>query len=82
MQQHARVTALFVLMHLCWVHSVKKGKENNMHYDTKACGLRLKELRQKHSMTQEELSDKLNISLSMMSKIETGNKRLNLHRSD
>lgn len=49
-----------------------------MHYDTKACGLRLKELRQKHSMTQEQLSDKLNISVSMMSKIETGNKGVSI----
>lgn len=43
-----------------------------MYYDPKECGKRIKELRNLHQFTQEQLSERLNISLSMMSKLEQG----------
>ena len=45
-----------------------------MYYDPKESGQRIQELRRKHGITQEELAEKLNISYSMMAKIEIGYK--------
>lgn len=49
-----------------------------MYYDPKECGKRIKELRVLHQLTQEQLSEKLNISTSMMSKLEQGTKSLSI----
>lgn len=49
-----------------------------MYYDPKECGKRIKELRNLHQFTQEQLSERLNISLSMMSKLEQGTKSISV----
>lgn len=45
-----------------------------MIYDMKASGKRIQELRESKHETQEALSEKLSISLSMLKKIESGRK--------
>lgn len=45
-----------------------------MYYDIKACGKRIQQLRERRKETQEMLSEQLNISLSLLKKIETGRK--------
>ena len=45
-----------------------------MYYDIKKSGQRIQQLRESRKETQEELSEKLNISLSLLKKIETGRK--------
>lgn len=42
------------------------------YYDIKESGKRIKELRKQKGLTQEELAEKLNISYSMVGKIEIG----------
>lgn len=42
------------------------------YYDIKESGKRIKELRQQKGLTQEELAERLNISYSMVGKIEIG----------
>lgn len=49
-----------------------------MYYDLRESGLRIKKLRQKAGLTQEMLAEQLNISWSMMAKIEIGNKGLSI----
>lgn len=49
-----------------------------MHYDSKACGQRLQQLRLTHKETQLSLSTALCISLSLLKKIESGRKPLTL----
>lgn len=49
-----------------------------MYYDPKECGKRIKELRNLHQFMQEQLSERLNISLSMMSKLEQGTKSISV----
>ncbi len=49
-----------------------------MYYDPKECGKRIKELRNLHQLTQDQLSERLNISLSMMSKLEQGTKSISV----
>lgn len=43
-----------------------------MYYDIKKSGQRIRRLRERRKETQETLSEKLNISLSLLRKIETG----------
>ena len=43
-----------------------------MKYDMKACGARVQELRMKHRLTQVQLAEALNMSVSNLGKIETG----------
>ena len=43
-----------------------------MYYDVKESGMRIKELRIKAGMTQEELSEKLDITKNAYQKIERG----------
>lgn len=43
-----------------------------MNYDIKKSGKRIQQLRERRKETQETLSEKLNISLSLLRKIETG----------
>ncbi|MBC5712732.1 helix-turn-helix transcriptional regulator [Roseburia sp. BX1005] len=43
-----------------------------MYYDLKETGKRIKSLRKQKNMTQDQLADKLNISVSNLGKIETG----------
>lgn len=43
-----------------------------MKYDMKACGARVQELRMKHRLTQVQLAEALNMSVSNLAKIETG----------
>lgn len=49
-----------------------------MSYDYKACGQRLQQLRLMHQETQLSLCSELNISLSLLKKIEGGQKPLTL----
>lgn len=42
------------------------------YYDIKESGKRIKELRKKKGLTQEQLAEELNISYSMVGKIEIG----------
>ena len=43
-----------------------------MYYDLKETGKRILNLRKQKSITQEQLAEKLNISVSNLGKIETG----------
>ena len=43
-----------------------------MYYDLKETGKRIQNLRKQKSMTQEQLAEKLNISVRNLGKIETG----------
>ena len=43
-----------------------------MYYDLKETGKRIQNLRKQKGMTQEQLAEKLNISVSNLGKIETG----------
>jgi len=49
-----------------------------MYYDPKESGKRIAALRKDRGMTQEQLAEKLNISYSMMAKIEIGNKGISI----
>lgn len=49
-----------------------------MYYDMKESGKRIRRLRMEAGLTQEQLADKLNISWSMLSKIEIGNKGVSI----
>lgn len=49
-----------------------------MYYDPKESGKRIAALRKDSSMTQEQLAEKLNISDSMISKIERGAKGVSI----
>ena len=49
-----------------------------MYYDQKESGKRIATLRKEKGMTQEQLAEKLNISYSMMAKIEIGNKGISI----
>ena len=49
-----------------------------MYYDQKESGKRIAALRKQKGMTQEQLAEKLNISYSMMAKIEIGNKGISI----
>lgn len=46
-----------------------------MKYDTKAFGKRIKQLRQEMNLSQEQLTEKLNVSQNMIAKIECGLRR-------
>lgn len=43
-----------------------------MHYDMKKCGKRIRQLRLQNGYTQEVLASELNISRSVLSRIEAG----------
>lgn len=49
-----------------------------MYYDVRKCGSRIQKLRMKKGMTQEQLSIRLNASLSMISKVEQGTKGVSI----
>lgn len=49
-----------------------------MYYDQKECGRRIADLRKQKGMTQDQLAEKLNLSYSMMTKIETGFKGISI----
>lgn len=49
-----------------------------MYYNQKESGYRIQKLRVERGMTQEELAERLNLSASMMSKIEQGNKGVSI----
>lgn len=49
-----------------------------MHYDMKESGLRIQQLRNQHSYTQDELARKLHINRSMLSYVESGKKGLSV----
>ena len=44
-----------------------------MYYDQKESGVRIQKLRKLHGLTQEQLAEKLNISVNYLGKLETGN---------
>lgn len=54
--------------------SDSEGGEIILIYNMKTSGKRIRELRESREETQEVLSEKLNISLSMLKKIESGRK--------
>ena len=43
-----------------------------MYYDQKESGKRIALLRKQHGLTQEQLAEKLNITVTYLSKLETG----------
>ncbi|EGT3953492.1 helix-turn-helix domain-containing protein [Clostridioides difficile] len=49
-----------------------------MYYDVKESGKRIKKLRNISQLTQRELAEKINISHSMMAKIEQGTKMVSV----
>ena len=49
-----------------------------MEFDSKACGTRIAALRMNKGLTQEQLADALNISWSLLSKTETGNRDITI----
>lgn len=51
-----------------------------MSPDYSVIGRRIKELRLKEKLKQEELADMLDVSVAYMSRIETGNGQVNLKR--
>lgn len=57
--------------------------EMEVHFmapDYSVIGKRIKEARNEQNMTQEELADKLNISVAFLSRVETGKTQINLKR--
>ncbi|MEI3129108.1 MAG: helix-turn-helix transcriptional regulator [Oscillospiraceae bacterium] len=49
-----------------------------MYFDQKEFGLRVKHLRRKHSLTQEQLADALYITATHLSKIECGQRGISI----
>lgn len=49
-----------------------------MYFDQKEFGLRVKHLRRKHGLTQEQLADALYISAAYLSKIECGQRGISI----
>lgn len=49
-----------------------------MEFDGKACGARIATLRKNKGLTQEQLADALNISWSLLSKTEIGNREITI----
>ncbi len=48
--------------------------------DYNVIGRRIKCVRTERKLTQEELADKINVSVAFMSRIERGNSKINLNR--
>ena len=55
--------------------SAAGGKENSMYFDATEFAARLSTLRKAQGMTQEEMSEALNISLEHLSKMERGKRK-------
>lgn len=53
-----------------------------MAVDYKIIGARIREERLKHGMSQDALSDKMDISIAFLSRIERGISKINLERLD
>lgn len=51
-----------------------------MSPDYNVIGRRIKTARIEHNLTQEELADKINVSVAFMSRLERGNSKINLKR--
>lgn len=51
-----------------------------MAIDYSVIGERLKKARKEKNMTQEELAEKLDISIAFLSRVERGNSKINLKR--
>ncbi len=51
-----------------------------MALDYNVIGTRIRQARLAKNMTQEELSEKIDISVAFLSRVETGNSRINLKR--
>ena len=51
-----------------------KGKDGTMRFDTKEFGSRIRDLRKKKGITQEQLSMMLNVSTNHLAKVETGSR--------
>ena len=51
-----------------------------MAVDYSIIGSRIKEARRNKNMTQEELADKLDVSVAFLSRVERGNSQVNLKR--
>lgn len=49
-----------------------------MNFDTNACGLRIRALRQTHGITQEEFAARLHVSSNHLGKVESGKRRCSL----
>lgn len=51
-----------------------------MSPDYNVIGRRIKSARNEQNLTQEELADKINVSVAFMSRVERGNSKINLQR--
>lgn len=51
-----------------------------MNIDYKIIGERIKKVRRERGLTQEELSEKMDISIAFLSRVENGTSKLNLKR--
>lgn len=51
-----------------------------MSPDYNVIGRRIKTVRMEHNLTQEELADKIDVSVAFMSRLERGNSKINLKR--
>lgn len=62
------------------IFTVEEREGNKMSPDYGIIGKRIKNLRIEKKMKQEQLADKLDISVAYMSRIERGNGKINLKR--
>lgn len=58
----------------------KGGESDTMLPDYNIIGEKIKEVRQEKNMTQEQLANKLQLSVTFLSRVERGNTNINLKR--
>ena len=51
---------------------IQKYGGTKMYYDLVECGKRIKALRRKHGLTQEQLAEQLGVAANTIARIETG----------
>lgn len=77
---YAHTDLIAVGLHVCRFHIFQNNRqeEYDMYFDQKEFGLRVKHLRRKHSLTQEQLADALYITATHLSKIECGQRGISI----
>lgn len=77
---YAYTDLIAVSLHVCRFHIFQNNRqeEYDMYFDQKEFGLRVKHLRRKHSLTQEQLADALYITATHLSKIECGQRGISI----